>query len=63
VHRGETDSPVATAEHMMLHVDAEAGKASPASPEIQAKLAEIAAHHDLLPRPANAGRHIGQRPG
>jgi carnitine 3-dehydrogenase len=48
---------------MMLHVDAEAGKASPASPEIQAKLAEIAAHHDLLPRPANAGRHIGQRPG
>ncbi len=60
VHRGDADSVVATAEHMMLHVDAEAGKASPASAELQAKLAEIAAHHDLLPRPAQAGRFIGQ---
>jgi len=48
---------------MMLHVDTEAGKSSPASAEIQAKLAEIAAHHDLLPKPANAGRHIGQPRG
>ena len=51
---------VATAEHMMLHVDANAGKSSPASPEIQAVLADIAAHHDALPRPTNAGRSIGQ---
>jgi carnitine 3-dehydrogenase len=62
VHRSDDDSIVATAEHMMLHVDARAGKSSPASPEIQAKLAEIAAHHDLLERPANAGRSIGPRP-
>jgi carnitine 3-dehydrogenase len=58
VHR--EDSVVAVAEHMMLHVDATAGKSSPASSEIQAKLAEIAAHHDVLPRPAQAGRSIGQ---
>ena len=63
VYHGDTDSPVATAEHMMLHVDATAGKASPASDEIQAKLAEIAAHHDLLPRPTQAGRRIGQPVG
>ena len=60
VNRGDDDTVVATAEHMMLHVDAEAGKSSPASPEIQATLAEIAGYHDALPRPANAGRSIGQ---
>jgi carnitine 3-dehydrogenase len=57
---GDGDTIVAVAEHMMLHVDAAAGKSSPASAEIQAKLAEIAALHDLLPRPAQAGRAIGQ---
>jgi carnitine 3-dehydrogenase len=56
----DDDSVVATAEHMMLHVDAVAGKSSPASPEIQAKLAEIATLHDLLPKPVQAGRAIGQ---
>jgi hypothetical protein len=44
----------------MLHFDATAGKSSPASEEIHAKLAEIAALHDLLPRPVQAGRAIGQ---
>jgi carnitine 3-dehydrogenase len=60
VRQVDTGAPVATAEHMMLHVDADAGKASPASAEIQAKLADIAAHHDLLPKPQQVGRHIGQ---
>ena len=60
VHRSDDDTVVATAEHMMLHVDASAGKSSPASPAIQAVLADIAAHHDALPRPTNAGRSIGQ---
>ena len=60
VRKVDTGAPVATAEHMMLHVDADAGKASPASAEIQAKLADIAAHHDLLPKPQQVGRHIGQ---
>ena len=55
----DDDSVVATAEHMMLHVDATAGKSSPASPEIQQTLAEIAALHDLLPKPVQAGRAIG----
>jgi carnitine 3-dehydrogenase len=59
VHRDDDGSVVATAEHMMLHVDAHAGKSSPASDDIQAKLAEIAAHHNTLARPANAARSIG----
>jgi len=54
------DTAIATAEHMMLHVDSHAGKASPASDEILEMLAEIAVHHDKLPRPANTGRSIGQ---
>jgi len=60
MNRADDDSPIATAEHMMLHVDAKLNKASPASDEIQAKLAEIASYHDKLPRPAVAGRAIGQ---
>jgi carnitine 3-dehydrogenase len=60
MNRADDDSPVATAEHMLLHVDAHLGKASPASPEILATLAEVAAHHDKLPRPVQAGRSIGQ---
>ncbi|MGZ4700205.1 MAG: carnitine 3-dehydrogenase [Ilumatobacteraceae bacterium] len=60
VRRVDDDSVVATAEHMMLHVDSKAGKSSPASAALQAKLAEIAAHHDLLPRPSQAGRAIAQ---
>ncbi|MEP7204290.1 MAG: carnitine 3-dehydrogenase [Ilumatobacteraceae bacterium] len=56
----DDDSTIATAEHMLLHVDAHVGKASPASTEIMAKLEEIAAHHDKLPHPANAGRSVGQ---
>ena len=63
MHRTDDDSVVATAEHMLLHVDAHAGKASPASADIRAKLAEIAAHHDRLPHPTQAGRHIGQPRG
>jgi carnitine 3-dehydrogenase len=59
VHQAADDSVVCTSEHMMIHVDTRAGKASPASDAVQSKLAEIAAQHDSLPRPAQAGRYIG----
>lgn len=59
VRRADDDSVVATSEHMMIHVDTRAGKSAPAPPDMQAKLAAIAAHHDKLPRPANAGRGVG----
>ena len=60
MHRIDDDSLVATAEHMMLHVDTTLDKASPADPAILAVLDEIAAHHSSLVAPAQAGRHIGQ---
>jgi carnitine 3-dehydrogenase len=46
---------------MCLHVDMQAGRVVPAAPEVLARLQPIAAAHAALPRPAGAGRHIGQR--
>lgn len=60
MHRADDDSLVATAEHMMLHVDTTTDRASPADPAILARLAQIAEHHDQLPAPRNAGRAIAQ---
>jgi carnitine 3-dehydrogenase len=60
MRRADDDSLVATAEHMMLHVDTTLDKASPADPAILAKLDTIAAHHASLELPAQAGRAIGQ---
>jgi carnitine 3-dehydrogenase len=47
---------------MLLHVDMAAGKAVDPPASIRAKLDPIAAAHAALPRPAAAGRHVGQRP-
>ncbi|MDE3238870.1 MAG: carnitine 3-dehydrogenase [Paracoccaceae bacterium] len=52
---------VATAEQMLLHVDMAAGRTCPAAPEVLARLMPIAEAHKALPRPAAAGRHVGQR--
>ena len=60
MHRGDDDTVVATAEHMLLHVDTTADKAVPAAPEMTAKLDAIATHHSALALPSNAGRGIGQ---
>ena len=60
MHRADDHGLVATAEHMMLHVDTTTNRAAPAEPAIVAALDAIAAHHRLLPAPAQAGRHIGQ---
>jgi carnitine 3-dehydrogenase len=60
IHRTDDESLVATAEHMMLHVDTRVDKACPASAAIQARLAEVAAAHVGLDAPRQAGRGIGQ---
>jgi carnitine 3-dehydrogenase len=52
---------VATAEQMLLHVDAKAGRACPAGPAMREHLLRIAAAQAGLPRPADAGRHVGER--
>jgi acyl-CoA thioesterase FadM len=57
-HSGD-DLMLATAEQMFLHVDTAAGRASPARPEILARIAKLAAAHSALPPPERAGRAIG----
>jgi carnitine 3-dehydrogenase len=53
------DVLLATAEQMFVHVDTTEGHARPASPEILARIARIAAAHAVLPTPERAGRAIG----
>jgi carnitine 3-dehydrogenase len=50
--------PLATAEQMLLHVEAAAQRAAAAPPEIAGRLARIAAAHAALPHPERAGRAI-----
>jgi carnitine 3-dehydrogenase len=50
---------LATGEHMLIHVDMNSRSSSLPSDAVAAKLAELAAAHDALPRPAGAGRAIG----
>jgi carnitine 3-dehydrogenase / betainyl-CoA thioesterase len=57
VRLGE-NQPVATGEHMLLHVDATAGRASPVRDVVRARLAALADAHADLPRPPRAGRRI-----
>jgi len=63
MRRADDDSIVATAEHLLLHVDTKLDKASPMSDEIAAVLDEIAADQAGLPQPVQAGRRVGERPG
>jgi carnitine 3-dehydrogenase len=56
---GKTGAPIATGEQMHLHVDTRAAKAAPMSAALRARLDQLRTAHALLPRPAEAGRHIG----
>jgi carnitine 3-dehydrogenase len=49
---------LATGEHMLLHVDTQAGRASPWREPVALRVAEAAAAHADLERPAAAGRAI-----
>jgi carnitine 3-dehydrogenase len=51
--------PVATGEHMLLHVDAAAGRASAVRDGVRERVQALAAAHADLPRPTRAGRRIG----
>ena len=54
---GEED-PVATGEHMLLHVDSAAGRAAPVRDGVRERLVALADAQAGLPRPARAGRRI-----
>lgn len=51
---------LATVEQMMLHVDMAASRACPAPAPVRAAAGRIAAAHAALPRPAGAGRRVGE---
>jgi carnitine 3-dehydrogenase / betainyl-CoA thioesterase len=62
LRRSGDDAVVATGEHMLLHVDASAGRAAPADAEVLGELAQIAHVEADLPAPEGAGRRIeGER--
>jgi carnitine 3-dehydrogenase len=56
---GADGSVIATAEHMLLHVDAAADRAAPMPPAVAAAVAALIEAHAALERPAAAGRSIG----
>ncbi|OHV18997.1 carnitine 3-dehydrogenase [Rhizobium sp. RMa-01] len=61
LHDTATGEALATAEQMLLHVDSEAGKATPAPAAVLGKVRAIAAAHAELALPDGAGRHVGQK--
>jgi carnitine 3-dehydrogenase len=56
---GGQGSVIATAEHMLVHVDAAAERSAPMGPAVAAAVAALAAEHAALPWPEAAGRRIG----
>ncbi len=59
LYRTDDDTLLATAEQMLLHVDAATGRTAPAAPAVLDRVAGIAAAHASLPRPERAGRAVG----
>ena len=60
--RDSDGAPAATAEQMMLHVDMGTKRVGPAPPAVLDRLRPLVAADAGKPRPAAAGRAIGQRP-
>ncbi len=58
----ETGDLVATGEHLLLHVDLQTRRTSPARPRVMKKLGRIAEFHSRLDLPDGVGRAVGQRP-
>ena len=53
---------LAESETMLLHVDTERGKVTPAGASVAGHVRLVAEAHSHLPRPERAGRRIGDRP-
>jgi carnitine 3-dehydrogenase len=63
LQHGTSGATIATGEQMHLHVDNRVSKAAPMSTALRAKLDKLRAAHARLPKPAEAGRHVGQANG
>jgi carnitine 3-dehydrogenase len=57
------DRQIATAEHLLVHMDLRARAAAEPPPAIRARLDRVAEAHAGLPRPEGIGRHVGQPKG
>lgn len=53
--------PVASLEQMLIHVDAAAGRAAPADPDVLARLRPIVEAQSGLVCPDSVGRYVGER--
>lgn len=58
LHRSADGTVVATSEHMLVHVDTDAGRAAPAADAVLDILTKLAADQRELPTPEAAGRRI-----
>jgi carnitine 3-dehydrogenase / betainyl-CoA thioesterase len=61
MHHARTQEPLASAEQMLLHVDAKTGRVSAASPEVAKRVLALRDDQAGLPAPAQAGRAIQKR--
>ena len=59
LRRTRDDVIVATCEQIYLHVNAEAGKASPLDAQVHSRLDAVRAAHAQLPAPEQKGRYVG----
>ena len=59
LRRGADGAVLATAEHMLLHVDTDAGRSVPAEGAVRDALLALAEAHAGLPPPQGAGRAVG----
>ena len=62
LHHGRERTLLATAEQMLVHVDAGNGRAVPARADLLARLLELREAQAGLPKPEQAGRSIGEKP-
>ena len=58
LRRHGAGAPLATAEQMLLHVEATTGRGGPAHGAVRERVASLASAHAPLPRPERAGRRI-----
>ena len=58
LYRDDDDALLATAEQMLVHVDAGAGRAAPAPADLLARVADLTARHSAMPAPDGVGKRI-----
>jgi carnitine 3-dehydrogenase len=58
LYRVDDGELLATAEQMLVHVDARAGRAVPAPANLRARVADLTARHSTIPSPDGVGKRI-----